>query len=214
MRRIEANKTFYRVCKSVFDIVFSALIILVLFIPCLIFALFVAADTKTWPIYRQWRVGLHGKEFRIFKFRTMVPDADDVEKWLDEEQTAQWIMGEEIKDDPRITTLGKQLRISGIDEIPTFLNVLLGHMSLLGPTPLPRLELDTWYSDAEQEELLAVRPGMMGPWQSRAFSELSYLDCTRQELELTYARKAGFALDKELLRDACNYPLSAFNEAG
>ncbi|MDO4405078.1 MAG: sugar transferase [Atopobiaceae bacterium] len=214
MRHTEANKTFYRVCKSVFDIVFSALIILVLLLPCLVVCIFVAWDTKAWPIYRQWRMGLHGKEFRIFKFRTMVADADDVEKWLDEAQTAQWIMGEEIKDDPRITTLGKQLRVSGMDEIPTFLNVLLGQMSLLGPTPLPRLELDAWYSDAEQEELLSVRPGMTGPWQSRAFSEFSYLDGTRQELELTYARKACFALDIELLHDACNYPLAAFNEAG
>ena len=212
MGYIGASKIVYRLCKRASDIVVSSLLILVLLFPCLVLAAFVAIDTKQAPIYRQKRVGRYGREFRILKFRTMVADADDVEKWLDEEQLAQWFLRKEVEFDPRVTRLGKQLRASGIDNFPQFLNILAGQMSLFGPSAITSDELETWYAPSEREELLSVRPGMTGPWQSGAFSRFSYLDGSRQELELTCARKAGFALDRKLFRDACNYPLTVSSE--
>lgn len=213
MRNMDAGKTFYRACKSAFDVVVSVLAIIALFVPCLVLSVFVAIDTEQFPLCREKRMGQNGREFGILKFRTMVADADDVEKWLDEEQLVQWYLRREVDFDPRVTPLGKQLRATGMDSLPQVLNVLAGQMSLFGPSAITRSELEAWYTPDEQKELLSVRPGMMGPWQSGAFGEFSYLDGTRQELELACARKAGFALDKKLFQDVCNYSLTTPTES-
>ena len=192
------GKTVYGVCKTALDIVISALGILALAVPCLVLSLFVARDTGAAPIYCQKRMGQGGKEFNILKFRTMVADADDFEKYLDEDQLAQRFAGMEPDFDPRVTQLGSALRATGLDDLPQLCNVLVGHMSLVGPKAITRQELETWYDATEQKELLSVAPGMMGLWQSGLFSQLSYLDGTRQELELAYVRKVSFALDAKI----------------
>ena len=213
MRQEQLSRGFYLICKGAFDVVVSALAIFAFFLPCLVLSVLVAIDTKQFPIYREKRMARGGGEFGMLKFRTMVADADDVEKYLDEEQLTQWFLHQEVDFDPRVTTLGKQLRASGIDDFPQFLNILVGQMSFFGPSAVTRDELITWYKPAEQEELLSVRPGMTGPWQSGAFGQFSYLDGTRQKLELTCARNAGFALDMKLYQDALNYPLTTPRES-
>lgn len=189
----------YRAVKRAFDIVLSALCIVVLAVPCLILALFVARDTHASPIYTQRRMRKGGRSFTSLQFRTMVPDADDVAKYLDEDQLAQWRAHEEVSDDPRVTPLGRALRETGFDNVPQFLNVFAGQMSLVGPKPVTKEELETWYTPEEQEKLLSVPCGMNVIWQTRSFEGLHYADGSRQRHELAYAEKASIALDTRII---------------
>ena len=106
--------------------------------PGLILCAFIAKDTGASPIYTQVRVGIGGRTFQIYKFRTMVADSDDIEKHLDKNQLNQWYCELKVDDDPRITPLGHKLRSTSIDEIPNFINVLKGDMSVVGPRAITR----------------------------------------------------------------------------
>ena len=185
----------YRFFKRAFDIVFSAAVIAVLCIPGLILAIFVAADTKGFPIYDQQRIGLHGKPFRILKFRSMVADADNVEKYLDEDQLRQWHEERKVTNDPRITPLGRVLRVTSIDEFPQFINVLVGQMSVVGPRAITEEELHAWYTPEQQERLLSVRPGVTGEWQTGPRNEYTFESGKRQTIELESIDKASFGRD-------------------
>lgn len=195
MRRKAGSKTGYRICKRAFDIVFSAGVTAVLLVPGLVLCVFVAKDTGGSPLYVQKRVGMRGKDFNILKFRTMVADADDVEKHLSADQLAQWHAERKVDDDPRITRLGRVLRATSIDEIPQFVNVLKSDMSVIGPRAITRDELEEWYSADEGEELLGIRPGITGAWQTGPRNVATFDSGRRQKLELGYVRDASPAED-------------------
>ena len=131
----------YRTAKRAFDIVFSALVVAVGLIPCAILSIVIAADIKGSPIYSQERVGRYGKPFRIYKFRSMFADADNVEKYFTPEQLIEWKRERKVENDPRITGLGRILRKTSIDELPQFINVLAGQMSAVGPWPTADIPL-------------------------------------------------------------------------
>ena len=192
-----SKKIGYRFVKRAFDIVFSAGVVVVGLIPGVILSIFVAKDTGGSPLYVQKRVGLHGKDFNILKFRTMVADADNVEKYLNEEQLATWHAERKVENDPRITPLGMFLRKTSIDEFPQFLNVLAGQMAIVGPRAITHEELN-WYSEAEQEELLDVLPGITGLWQTGPRNDYTFEEGLRQQLELSYVRNASLGLDAKL----------------
>jgi lipopolysaccharide/colanic/teichoic acid biosynthesis glycosyltransferase len=120
----------YRVFKRVFDFVFALLAIVVGFIPGALLCIAIAADTKGSPIYSQERIGKRGKPFHIYKFRSMVKDSDNVEKYFTPEQLETWKRERKVEDDPRITKLGGFLRHTSIDEMPQFINVLIGQIPL------------------------------------------------------------------------------------
>lgn len=184
----------YRLVKRAFDIAFSAVVVAVGFIPCVILAVAIAADTKGSPIYTQKRVGRLGRSFRIFKFRSMVADADNIEKYLDPEQLAEWRQERKVKNDPRTTKLGRLLRKTSIDELPQFLNVLAGQISVIGPRVISYDELG-WYKFDDQLELLSVPQGITGLWQVTSRNEATFRSGERQNLELEYVRSAGFSAD-------------------
>lgn len=149
--------------KRLFDIFFATLILLG-FLPLMIIIAIVICidDPKAGPFFKQKRVGRHGKEFYMYKFRTMRPDA---EKILDELKEKNEMDGPvfKIKDDPRITRVGKVLRKLSLDELMQFFNVLKGDMTLVGPRPpLPR-EVE-FYTDYQKLRLL-VTPGLTCTWQ-------------------------------------------------
>lgn len=122
---IKKKPLYYRFIKRTFDVVFSLVVILITFIPMLILSLFVAIDTKAFPIYSQVRVGQRG-EFRFYKMRTMVKDSDDLEKYFTPAQLDLWSKEHKVPDDPRITKFGAILRATSLDELPQFFNVLIG----------------------------------------------------------------------------------------
>lgn len=156
-------KPAYEFFKRLLDIIFSFVAIAVLFVPCVIISIIIVIDSPgASPIFVQTRVGKNGKEFKFYKFRTMVPNAETM---LDSLLESNEMQGPAFKmtDDPRITRFGKFLRRSCIDEVPQLLNILKGDMSLVGPRPpLPR-EV-SMYDDYQMQRLL-VTPGLTCYWQ-------------------------------------------------
>ena len=148
--------------------------------------------------YRPRLVGRNGREFRALKFRTMVPGADqELERLLNERHYKKSHSERgKLPNDPRTTRLGRFLRRSSLDELPQLLNVLLGEMSLVGPRPLPRRELEQRYG-SRADSFLKVKPGLTGLWQVSGRSLLTY--ARRIELDLYYAGHVTLGLDLWIL---------------
>lgn len=192
-RELDRRSLGYRVIKRAFDIAFSAFVIAVGFVPCALLSIAIAADTKGSPIYTQERVGRLGRPFRIYKFRSMVVDADDVEKYLTPAQLAQWERERKVDGDPRTTRLGRILRRTSLDELPQFMNVLAGQLSVIGPRAITYDELREYGFDAPL--LLSVPQGITGAWQAGPRNEATFENGERQEIELGYARHASLHED-------------------
>lgn len=192
-KEVDSRSFGYRLVKRIFDIVFSLCVIVAGFIPGLILSIAIMIDTKGSPIYSQVRVGRGGKLFRIYKFRTMVADSDDVAKYLSGEKLDQWKRERKVENDPRITPLGRKLRHTSLDEMPNFLNVLIGDMSVIGPRAVSSEEI-RWFG-AEAEDVLSVPAGITGYWQATSRNDATFESGERQRIELEYARNAGFAMD-------------------
>ena len=186
----------YRFVKRVFDIAFSLCATIVGLVPIALLCVAIGLESPGSPIYLQKRVGYQGRPLRIFKLRTMVADSDDVEKHLDPKQLERWRRERKVDDDPRVTKVGRFLRRTSLDELPQFLNVLAGQMSVVGPRPIVEEELAA-YGDAAGE-LLSVKPGITGWWQVQARNDATYGDGSRQELELYYVRNASLAIDAKV----------------
>lgn len=192
-RRLDRRPPTYRLAKRVFDVAFSAFAITVGVVPCLLLAAAIALDTKGSPLYSQVRAGRNGLPFRLYKFRSMVADADNVEKYLTEEQLAAWKRERKVCDDPRVTRLGRFIRKTSLDELPQFINVLLGNISVIGPRPITYDELAEFGNDVAL--LLSVEPGITGAWQCGPRNEASFDNGRRQTIELSYVRDACVRLD-------------------
>lgn len=192
-KSLDSRSLGYRFVKRTFDIAFSGCVTIVGLIPCAVLAIVIAADTKGTPIYSQVRVGRYGRPFHIYKFRSMVADADDVEKYLTPEQLAVWKRERKVDDDPRITKLGRVLRKTSIDELPQFLNVLLGQISVIGPRPISYDELEHFGNDAAL--LCSVPGGITGLWQSSKRNDATFETGERQKIELRYVKEASLGLD-------------------
>lgn len=188
-RELDRRSLGYRVVKRAFDIAFSAFVIAVGFVPCALLSVSIAADTKGSPIYTQERVGRLGRPFRIYKFRSMVVDADDVEKYLTPAQLAQWERERKVDGDPRITRLGRTLRRTSLDELPQSLNVLAGQLSIVGPRAITYDELKEYGADAPL--LLSVPQGITGAWQAGPRNGATFESGERQRIELEYVRHAS-----------------------
>lgn len=185
----------YRFLKRLFDFVFSLCVSVALFIPIAVVCALISLESPGSPVYVQERVGKGGKTIRIFKLRSMVADAGNVQKYLSPEQLHQWEVERKVDDDPRITKIGQFIRKCSIDEMPQFLNVLNGDLSVIGPRPITRDELEQHFSDEEKAELLSVRPGITGLWQATDRNAASFESGLRQKIELHYVRNRCFRMD-------------------
>ena len=143
--------------------------------------------------FRQKRIGKNGKEFNLYKFRSMVPNADEELKELlkDPKYKEEWDLNQKFEHDPRITSMGNILRKTSLDELPQFINILIGDMSLIGPRPLVPGELDSHNGNHELYE--SVRPGISGWWAANGRSATTYE--RRLELEYYYVQHCGLILD-------------------
>lgn len=139
--------------------------------------------------------GQGGKVIRVLKLRSMVADANNVRKYLSPEQLRQWEVERKVDNDPRITKVGKFIRKCSIDEVPQFLNVLKGDLSVIGPRPITRDELEQHFSEEEKEELLSVTPGITGLWQATDRNAATFESGLRQKIELRYVRNRCFRMD-------------------
>ena len=184
----------YRAVKRAFDVAFSAGVCLVLAVPVAAACAAICIDSPGRPFFRQERIGQGGRPIRIWKLRTMVSDAhENPEKYMTREQLATWRREQKLDDDPRITRVGRFLRRTSLDELPQFLNVLAGDLSVIGPRPVT-LEETYEFGDA-RDEFLSAKPGITGWWQVVSRNDATWENGERQLLELFYVRHASLALD-------------------
>ncbi|MFN3540548.1 MAG: sugar transferase [Rhodococcus sp. (in: high G+C Gram-positive bacteria)] len=171
-----------RFSKTAFDLTFAALV-LVLISPILLAVAIAVKSTSRGPVfYKSERMGIDGKPFSMIKFRSMTVDADEqVAHLLDKNEGAGGVLFK-MRDDPRVTPVGKVLRRFSLDELPQFINVLKREMSVVGPRPPLRREVETY--NGEVRRRLLVKPGVTGLWQVSGRSDLSWEETVR--LDLSY----------------------------
>lgn len=183
------KKPFYEFFKRVFDFITALFALIVLFVPLLIVALVIVIDSPgALPIYVQKRVGKNGREFKFYKFRSMVPNAESMlDSLLDKNEMDGPAF--KMKDDPRITKFGRIIRKTCIDELPQLLNVLKGDMSLVGPRPpLPR---EVAMYNEYQLQRLSVTPGLTCYWQVQPQrNSISFDDWMKSDLKYIEERSA------------------------
>lgn len=185
--------------KRAFDILFSLCAItfgLPLFI---LIGLAILATSGTQVIYSHQRIGRGGIPFRCYKFRTMRKDSESYLQAILEKQPElkkEWEMKRKLKNDPRVTVVGAFLRKTSLDELPQFLNILKGDLSVVGPRPVVKAELIKYYQ-YKAAKILSVRPGLTGLWQVSGRSDTSYQ--TRIMLDEKYIDNRSFRLDMELI---------------
>jgi len=179
--------------KRLFDVIFSGIGLILLLPVFAVVAVLIKMDSSGPVFFKQKRIGKNGVPFTMYKFRSMVVNAEELKKDL--MPNAMDGPAFKMKEDPRVTKLGKFLRKYSIDELPQLLNVFLGHMSLIGPRPPVPDEAER-YSDYEWRRL-DVRPGMTGLWQVSGRSDVPFEE--RVSLDIYYIENWSFALDLKIL---------------
>lgn len=179
------------------DILCSIVALLIFFPVYLIISLKILLDSG-FPIhFKQKRIGKNGKLFKIYKFRTMKKNAEEILK-NDKELYEKYVENNfklKLEDDPRIIKFGKKLRKTSLDEIPQFVNVLKGEMTLVGPRPIVPDEMERYGEHAK--EFVSAKPGITGLWQTTGRSEIDYPD--RKYLDIIYIRNKTFLLDIKII---------------
>lgn len=184
----------YLFIKRLFDILVSMIGIIFMIPVALIVRIsyYISGDFAS-IFYKQKRIGKNGKYIYIYKFRSMVTNADEVLKELlkDPKYKKEWEENQKLEHDPRITKMGNILRKTSLDELPQFINVIKGDMSMIGPRPLVEGELDAHNGNHELYE--SVRPGITGWWACNGRSATTYEE--RLNLEYYYVKHASLSLD-------------------
>ena len=161
-------------------------------------------------IYTQNRIGKDGKIFKMYKYRSMVVGADEyLEKYLKENEEArkEYKINKKLKEDPRVTKIGKFIRETSLDEFPQFINVLKGEMTLVGPRPYLEREIDDMGNYYPQ--IIALKPGVTGFWQVSGRNDVTFKD--RLEMDMEYYNNRSLKLDFKLLIKTV---LKVFNKEG
>lgn len=184
---VVAGSALKRSAKRAFDLVVGTAVGVVLLPVAAAVAAVVAATSRGPVLFLHTRVGKGGELFTCYKFRTMVADADAVLPQLleaDPELSAQFAETQKLTADPRITRVGRVLRMTSLDELPQIINVLRGEMSLVGPRPVLRQELVERYGN-QAAQLVTMAPGLTGPWQVSGRNNLSYAERVRLDVHYT-----------------------------
>ena len=184
----------YKFSKRLLDIICSLFGLIVLSPVLLIVAILIKLESKGPVIFSQKRVGLNGEEFKMYKFRSMVQNAEELKEKLVKQNEMSGPMFK-MKEDPRVTKVGKFIRKTSIDELPQLINVLKGDMSLVGPRPsLPKEveKFESWMLDR-----LNVKPGLTCYWQVSGRNNIDFEDWMK--LDLQYVEDRNFLLDLKLI---------------
>lgn len=188
------SRTMYFFIKRLFDVLMAIIgIIAMIPIALIVKISYMLTGDFDSIFYKQKRIGKNGKIIYIFKYRTMIPDADKVLKELlkKPKYKKEWKSHHKLSNDPRITKVGRILRKSSLDEFPQFINVLKGDLSIIGPRPLVEGELDEHNGNHEIYE--SVKPGITGWWAANGRSAIDYEN--RLKLEYYYAKNCNIILD-------------------
>ncbi|MGN0162761.1 MAG: sugar transferase [Candidatus Ornithomonoglobus sp.] len=199
----EKNRWGYECTKRVFDFVSSLIASIILIIPCIIIAIVIFIVDPGNPFFVQERVGKNMKPIKMVKFRSMVKNAENLERILSPEEYEQYLKEFKLDNDPRLLphNLGNMIRKLSLDELPQIIfNICIkGDMSVIGPRPILPQELEMNYTSEEQKLLTSVKPGLTGYWQAYARNNAGYEDGERQKMELYYIHNRGIRLDIKIL---------------
>lgn len=195
----------YKRAKRAFDILFS-IMSLILASPFMLLVCLILLFQRQNVIFSHKRVGLNGVHFNMHKFTTMEKDADKkLNKLLssNEHLNAEWERHFKLENDPRVTKTGHILRKYKIDELPQFINIIKGDMSVIGPRPLTVEEFKKYFSEDEEAIYCSVRPGLTGAWQISARQIRSFNN--RIMLELHYVNNCSLFYDLKILNKTIKY---------
>ena len=192
--------------KALFDLGLGLMLLPVLLPVILVLCVLVAMDGEL-PIFGHKRIGKDGREFRCWKIRTMVVDAQErLKKHLADnpEAAAEWQQNFKLENDPRITRIGRFLRKSSLDELPQLFNVFRGEMSFVGPRPVVRDELLRY--GLHQQVYMSMRPGVTGLWQVSGRNDVAYDQ--RVSMDVQYAREVSLTEDVRIVAKTVSSVLS------
>ena len=195
----KVKKCSYLITKRLFDIFLSLFGILFLIPLSIIIKIsYILNKDYSSIFYTQTRIGKNGKEFKLYKFRSMIPNADEVLKELMDTNTDifnEYSKNKKLKDDPRVTKVGKFIRKTSLDEFPQFINVFKGDMSIVGNRPYltrEKKDMGSYYNG-----IVKTKPGITGYWQVSGRSDLSFED--RLKLEQYYSNNYSLIMDVKIL---------------
>lgn len=175
---------------------FCALLALIALFPLMFFVYLAVKLTSNGPaVYRQTRIGRSGKEFTIYKFRTMIDGADHLEKYLSPAQLADYQKNRKLEHDPRITKIGGFLRRTSLDELPQLINILIGDMSIVGPRPMLKEEINQYGS--AYSLYITVKPGLTGLWQIESRHKTVMTE--RAKIDMEYLENRSIYYDLSII---------------
>lgn len=160
----------------------------------IIIAIAIKLDSKGPVFFKHKRIGKHGKDLYIYKFRTMINNAEDAIKDFTPEQKKEFEENFKLENDPRVTRVGKILRKTSIDELPQIINILKGEMAIIGPRPIVKSELEKY--GVNKNKFLSVVPGLTGYWAANGRSDVSYEE--RMAMELYYVDHRSLIFDLKI----------------
>ena len=185
----------YSITKKIMDLVLSFLGLILLIPVFLILAILVKLDSKGPVFYAHTRKGKNRSDIKIYKFRTMYSNSDEIFESFSDEQKEEYYKNFKLDNDPRVTRIGDFLRRTSLDEIPQLANVLKGDLSLVGPRPIVEKEICKYGQYADK--LFSVIPGITGYWQSHGRSDTSYDE--RVKMDMYYIDNKSILLDIKIM---------------
>lgn len=190
-----SNKHFYNFFKRLFDIISSLAALIILSPFFIVISIIIKIDSRGEAIFGHNRLGSNGKIIKVYKFRTMVKNAEEILRNLPPDQKREFEKNFKLENDPRITAVGNFLRKTSLDELPQLLNILIGNMSVVGPRPIVEKEIQKYGKYGSK--LLTVKPGLTGNWQANGRSNTTYEE--RVKLDMDYIDNRSFWLDIKII---------------
>ena len=190
-----ARKKVYLAIKRLIDIIGSLIGIILLSPIYIIIAILIKSDSPGKIVFGHTRKGKGGKDIKVYKFRTMYSNANEIFESFTSEQKEEYYKNFKLDNDPRVTKLGGFLRKTSLDELPQLFNILKGDMTIIGPRPIVEKEISKYGDKAEK--LFSVVPGLAGYWQANGRSDTTYEE--RVEMDMYYIDNMSFYLDVKIL---------------
>lgn len=191
----ESKVSIYSILKKIFDVSISFISLILLSPVFLILAILVKLDSKGSVFYAHKRKGKNRSDIKIYKFRTMYSNSDEIFQSFTTEQKEEYYKSFKLDNDPRVTKLGGFLRKTSLDELPQLLNVLKGDLSLIGPRPIVEKEISKYGEYADK--FFSVIPGITGYWQANGRSDTSYDE--RIQMDMYYIDNRSFMMDIKII---------------
>lgn len=192
--KVKDIKSPYKLIKRACDIGLSSIGLIALAPVFLLIGIAIKIDSKGPAFFVHKRIGKNGKIINIYKFRTMFEGSEDMFAKFSEKQIEEYKENYKLKEDPRVTKIGKFLRKTSLDELPQILNILKGELSIVGPRPVVSSELEKYGQN--KEKFLSIKPGLTGYWQVNGRSLTTYKE--RMKMELYYIENRGIWLDTKI----------------